>query len=159
MDTSELPYAELVERLDHVSIAVRDLRASARVAELLGGRFRDGGLSFAGDFRWAQWDLPGGKLEMIAPVDPDDERSFLVRFLRDRGEGLHHLTLKVSDLEAAIDLAQAGGFEIVGVDLTNEGWKEAFVHPRSASGVLIQLAEFTDGPPPPTRTLDEVLGP
>ncbi len=159
MDTAEFPFADLVERLDHVSVAVRDIRAAAGVAELLGGRFRDGGSSFGRDFRWAQWDLPGGKLEMIAPVDLDDEGNFLVRFLRERGEGLHHLTVKVSDLERAVELARAGGYEIVGVDVTNEGWKEAFVHPRSAAGVLIQLAEFTDGPPPPPKTLDEVLGP
>jgi len=158
MDPHDLPFRDLVERLDHVSLAVHDIRASARVAELLGGVFRDGGTSFDGEFLWAQWDLPNVRLEMIQPTPTPPGDHFLVRFLADRGEGLHHLTVKVRDLHAAVALARDAGFEVVGVDDSHDGWKEAFVHPKSASGVLIQLAEFADHPAVPGRTLDGVLG-
>ncbi len=151
-DLAALP----VERLDHVSVAVWDLRTAARLPELLGGRLLDGGRS--GDFWWAQWELHGGKLEMIQPVDPDDADHFLVRFLRRRGEGLHHLTFKVTDLTLAVERAEAAGFRVVDVDRSSPTWKEAFIHPKTASGVLIQLAEFEDAPPRYPASLDEVLG-
>jgi hypothetical protein len=92
---------------------------------------------------------------MIAPVDRTDEGHFLVCFLRRHGEG--HITLKVSDIEAAAARADRMGFDVVGLNLEHEWWKEAFVHPHSANGLLIQLAEWTDHPAPKDRTLQDVL--
>ncbi|RPI23238.1 MAG: VOC family protein [Actinobacteria bacterium] len=147
---------DVIERLDHVSIAVWDIAAAAHLPDLLGGRFRDGGLSHRRDFRWAQWDLPFGKLEMIAPIDPGGD-NFLTRFLREHGEGPHHLTFKVGDIEHAVARAEELGFEVVGRNTEHDGWKEAFIHPRSSHGVLIQLAEFDDRWRTTGRTLDDAL--
>lgn len=149
-------FGPLVERLDHVAVAVWDLGDAAPLAELMGGTFRTGGIQRRDAFRWAQWDLPGGKLEILQPLDALDDDSFLVRFLRGRGPGLHHVTLKVTDIAAAVARARELGFEVTGLSTEFEGWKEAFVHPSSAHGVLIQLAEF-DEIPVPRRTLDDVL--
>lgn len=149
---------DLVERFDHVSIAVPDIAAALPLVEIMGGRFRNGGVA-SGGFRWAQWHLPGaGKLEMVAPLDPHDEQHFLVRFLSRRGPGLHHLTFKVTDIQLAIERATAAGFDVVDVDLTGANWKEAFLHPKSASGVLIQLAEWIDEEPPEGITIVDALG-
>lgn len=145
---------DLVERFDHVSVAVHDLRRPGPLPGLLGGRFLNGGAERAAGFVWAQWRLPSGKLEIVAPLGDD---SFLHDFLRRRGEGLHHVTLKVTDIHAAIDAARAIGVEVVQVDTSRATWKEAFVHPRSASGVLVQLAEFPDRPPSADRTFADVL--
>lgn len=147
---------DVIERLDHVSIGVWDIAAAAHLPDFMGGRFRDGGLSHNGQFRWAQWDLPFGKLEMIAPIDRDDD-TFLTRFLRDHGEGPHHLTFKVHDIDTAVARARELGFEIVGYSTEHEGWKEAFIHPRSSHGVLIQLAEFDERWRTTGRTLDDAL--
>jgi methylmalonyl-CoA/ethylmalonyl-CoA epimerase len=147
---------DVIERLDHVSIAVWDIAAASHLPAFLGGRFRDGGLSHARDFRWAQWDLPFGKLEMIAPIDAEAD-TFLTRFLGDHGEGPHHLTFKVTDIDEAVARANELGFEVVGENTANEGWREAFIHPRSSHGVLIQLAEFDDRRRTTGRTLDEAL--
>jgi catechol 2,3-dioxygenase-like lactoylglutathione lyase family enzyme len=149
---------DLVERFDHVSVAVSDIRSALPLVEIMGGRLRSGGVNPAG-FRWAQWYLPGsGKLEIVAPLDPDDKSHFLVRFLATRGPGLHHLTFKVRNIETAIARARDAGYDVVGVNLARETWKEAFLHPTSASGVLVQLAEFTDREPPSGITIDDVLG-
>ena len=132
----------VIERFDHMSVAVLDIDATAPLISLLGGTHSDGGISPGGDFRWDQYDLPGsGRIELIAAIDPDPEH-FITRFLADRGEGLHHLTFKVHDLREAVERATALGFTITGFDDSLEDWKEAFLHPRSAHGVLIQLAEF-----------------
>jgi catechol 2,3-dioxygenase-like lactoylglutathione lyase family enzyme len=132
----------VIESFDHVSMAVRDIEATAPLITLLGGVYFDGGTSTRGDFIWAQYDLPGwGRLELIAPLDPDPDH-FLRRFLAERGEGLHHLTFKVHDINDAVARATDMGFMVTGFDDSLDDWKEAFLHPRSTNGVLIQLAEF-----------------
>ena len=147
----------LVERLDHIAIGVHDVGDVESLLELIGGQFRSGGDYLAGGFRWAQFLLPGSaKLELLQPLDPSDESHFLVRFLAARGEGVHHLTFKVTDIHAAIAKATDLGFDVVGVN-TDGWWKEAFVHPKSAHGVVVQLAQWEDGDPPPERTLAGVL--
>ena len=146
----------LVERFDHVSLAVWNIEETLTLVGLMGGTFRSGG-DVPARFRWAQWDLPGhAKLEIVQPLDPDDPAHFLVRFLRTRGPGLHHLTFKVTNLAEAVNRARALGFEVVGVS-TDRWWKEAFVHPMSAQGVLVQLAEWTEQANPPPVTLEAVL--
>jgi methylmalonyl-CoA/ethylmalonyl-CoA epimerase len=127
--------------------------AQRELGDLVGGVL----FGLTGRFRWAQWSLPSGKPEMIAPRDSSDDTSFLVRFLERRGEGFHHITLSVVEIEAALDRATRLGLDIVGLDLGYEPWKEAFVHPRSASGLLIQLAEWTDREASTGRTLHDDL--
>jgi methylmalonyl-CoA/ethylmalonyl-CoA epimerase len=136
---------DLIERFDHFSIAVRDIDATAPLVALMGGQPYESGLNHGGDFYWSQYLLHGGKLELIAAVDISDETHFINVFTATRGEGLHHLTFKVTDIRSAADRATDLGFDVFGFDDTKSGWKEAFVHPKSAHGVLIQLAEFTDG--------------
>jgi len=129
------------------------------MVELMGARFREGGDEIG--FRWAQWHLPGsGKLEMIQPLDPDDGDNFLVRFLRERGPGLHHLTFRVHNLTDAVIHARDMGFDVTGVSPTGD-WKEAFIHPKSSHGTLIQLAEWDDTQPDTESSprLEDVLGP
>ncbi len=134
----------VIERFDHVSVAVHNIEIAQSLVDLLGGTHIGGGYSNAGDFRWIQFDLPGqGRLEMISPA-VDDEDNFLNRYLRDHGEGLHHLTFKVTDIHSAVARARDLGFTVVGFDDSDDDWKEAFVHPASAHGVLIQLAEFSE---------------
>ena len=136
--------SEIIERFDHFSIAVRDIDASHTLVTLMGGSPAGGGFDDEGNFDWVQFDLPGqGRLEMISPATPDPDH-FLNRFLAQNGEGLHHLTFKVADITAAVAHATELGFTVVGFNDTNPDWKEAFIHPASAHGVLIQFAEFTE---------------
>jgi methylmalonyl-CoA/ethylmalonyl-CoA epimerase len=122
---------------DHVAVAVRRIAdASAMVEALLGGAPGEQGEGRG--FRFQQWTFPGGTVELLEPLG---EASFLHRFLEDRGEGLHHITFKVVDLPAWAARFRAAGYEVVGENYDNPEWREIFIHPRSAHGVLIQLAE------------------
>lgn len=142
----------VVKRLDHVSWAVEDIRSTLPLVELLGGRFYQGADHARNSFRWVQFRLPQGMLEIMSPLGED---SFLHKFLRDRGEGLHHLTFEVADLSDAVRIAEQKGFRVTGLSYS-EHWSEAFLHPRTTNGVLIQLAQWEEdiwvG-----YTLDEVL--
>jgi methylmalonyl-CoA/ethylmalonyl-CoA epimerase len=126
-------------RLDHVAVAVPVL---AEVAELvvgeLGGVPAEGGpgLGFIG----AQWRfLNDAHLEVLEPVG--DPSGFLHRFLEQRGRGVHHVTFVVPDLSDAAERARAAGRNVVGYEDSLPSWKEAFLHPKSAHGLVIQLAE------------------
>lgn len=133
--------AAIIDRFDHVSMVVTNFESASPLIALIGGRLVDGGYEAETDFHWVQYDLPHwGRLEMIT-TDSSDPEHFINRFIRDRGEGLHHLTFKVADLAEAVRTAEGLGFTVVGYNASNTSWKEAFIHPRSANGVLIQLAE------------------
>jgi methylmalonyl-CoA/ethylmalonyl-CoA epimerase len=126
--------------LDHVAVAVRDPEPAARLfRDVLGAAFLMGADSPTQGFRFVQYRFPGGgKVELVTPLADD---SFLSKFLDRRGEGLHHITLKVAGIEGQLDRLRSGGVTPVLVDLSDPDWKEAFIHPRDAHGVLIQLAE------------------
>jgi len=136
--------------LDHVAVAVEHWSdAWPRYAVELGGTWSSGGLNIG--FGPAQLSYAnGGRVEVLQPWQPDDN-PFLRRFLDRHGPGPHHLTFKVPDLAAAITEARGVGLAPVGVDLTNVDWKEAFLHPRQATGIVVQLAQATyawESPPP-----------
>ena len=122
---------------DHVAVAVRRIADAAKlVEEMLGGAPGEGGEGRG--FTFQQWTFPGGTVELLEPRGDD---SFLHRFLDDRGEGLHHVTFRVQDLPRWAARLRAAGYRVVGENYDNPEWREIFVHPKSAHGVLIQLAE------------------
>lgn len=144
--------------LDHVAVAVeRHALAWPRYAGQLGAQWRSSGVGPG--FSPAQVGFEGGmKLEILAPARID-ENDFLRRFLDRNGPGPHHLTFKVSDLRAALGIVDGAGYRPVAVDLSSDPyWLEAFLHPRDALGVVVQLAQASgpswetptpEGYPPP----------
>ena len=144
------PLAETIDRFDHVAFAVHDLVPMAAFFGMLGGTFLRGGNTRRAGFRWIQFVLPGDtKVEAIAPVTQDC-------FLDSRGEGIHHLTFRVSDVAEAARRAQEHGLRVVGLFTELNSWKECFIHPSTAYGTVIQLAQWIDKDKPPL-TLEAVL--
>lgn len=129
-------------RLDHVAIAAWKIADAQDLLEReLGGRSYEGGPS--PEFRFWQWIFAsGGCLEVLEPSGPPD--GFVERFLRRSGPGIHHVTFKVESLAAACARAERLGYEIVGRNAHASGWKEAFLHPKQALGIVVQLAESPD---------------
>jgi methylmalonyl-CoA/ethylmalonyl-CoA epimerase len=129
---------------DHIAIAVPCM---ADVTPFLVGAL-GGAPAFGADsrfYRFGQWAFAGGgRLEILEPIGAD---GFLHRFLAERGPGVHHVTFKVKSLRAACDRAEARGYAIVGYNDANPAWKEAFLHPRQAMGIVVQLAEASVPPP------------
>jgi len=132
-------------QVDHVAVAVRSVAASKPLfVDALGGEFLFAGENRSQGFRWAQFRFPhGGKIELVTPIDGD---GFVQRFLDRRGEGVHHVTFKVPDIERSIAHLRNSGVELMRVSTEHPSWKEAFIHPKDAHGVLIQIAQsaFTD---------------
>jgi methylmalonyl-CoA/ethylmalonyl-CoA epimerase len=130
---------------DHVAIGTRNLTDGWQLfGGLLGGTWVYGGDSPG--YWWGQVRFAAGpKIELLTPTAGPDG-AFLERFLTSRGPGPHHFTFLVADLSQTLDEARALGIEPVGVDLSLDGWKEAFLHPRDAHGIVIQLAQQSFSP-------------
>ncbi|GIV78505.1 methylmalonyl-CoA epimerase [Litorilinea aerophila] len=130
----------MFRRLDHVGIVVHDLEASiqtycqqlgftllSRVSipeQLVEAAFLDGGNS---------------TIELIAPTDTT---SGTARFLANRGEGTHHVCYEVDDIEAALKTLQERGLRLID-ETPRRGVHGlvAFVHPKAAHGVMIELLQ------------------
>jgi methylmalonyl-CoA/ethylmalonyl-CoA epimerase len=144
--------------LDHVAIAVNSIESALPLfRDALGGEYLNGGDQDEG-WRWVQFRYPGGgTVELLEPL----AEGFLTRFLERHGEGLHHVTFKTDDIQAAMAEVESRGYELVDVNLDNPRWREAFLRPSKAHGTLIQLAQSDASDderrrPPPD--LDELLG-
>ena len=138
--------------LDHIAVAVeRHADAWPGYVTDLGGTWYAAG---PGDgFNWAQLAFANGmRIEVLEPADVE-RNDFLRRFLDRHGPGPHHLTFKVGDIARALEAAEAAGFAPVNVNLSDPAWQEAFLHPKDALGVVVQLAQsaYDDAwsPPPP----------
>jgi methylmalonyl-CoA/ethylmalonyl-CoA epimerase len=151
-------------KLDHIAIGMKRL---AGAADVLVGRL--GGLPYSGGpgagFRWAAWTFEGGgSIEVIEPAGAD---GFLHRFLAARGPGPHHVTFKVASLADAAARAEAQGYRVVGRDESDPDWRVAYLHPKEALGLVVQLGQSGGrygrrpqevpagpaAPPPPIRVL------
>lgn len=133
--------------LDHLAVGTHGLSDGWELfGGLLGGTWAYGGNS-AG-FWWGQLEFAAGpKIELLTPTGGPDA-AFLDRFLASRGAGPHHLNFLVTDIEETLGRIKASGVEPVGVNLSHPGWKEAFLHPRDAHGIVIQVAQQASAPPP-----------
>jgi catechol 2,3-dioxygenase-like lactoylglutathione lyase family enzyme len=126
--------------LDHVAHAVPDWGlAWPRYATELGAVWNSGGESpgFApGQLRFAN----RARLEVLMPYEVESN-DFLARFLQHNGPGPHHLTFRVHDIEAALVAVRSAGYEPIGINLTDPEWREAFIHPKQAHGIVVQVAQ------------------
>jgi methylmalonyl-CoA/ethylmalonyl-CoA epimerase len=143
---------------DHAAHAVPSIRSALSLyRDLLGGTVVVGGINPWGGHLAIQLEYShGGRIELLEPVERDS--SSVGRFLeRSPRGGLHHLTFKVDDLAAALDVVTSAGFTPFGTMLEQPNWKETYLHPRQTGGVLIQLAQAQRGFPRLEQPLEELL--
>jgi len=85
-----------------------------------------------------------GKIEIIQS-NPQYPESFMIRFLKAHGAPKpHHVTFKVPSIEDAKTRAESFGFKVVGYNISDPTWKEFFLHPKEAQGIVVQFAESTE---------------
>jgi methylmalonyl-CoA/ethylmalonyl-CoA epimerase len=128
-------------RFDHVAVGGDSLEPMlALYRDTLGGVQLGGGRNTVLGFRTVQIGFPDGRhVELLAPVEGS---TFLDSFLARSGGrgGLHHITFLVPSVEQAIEVLHDRGYETFGERPDDPQWAEAFVHPRDAGGVLLQIA-------------------
>ena len=135
----------MISRIDHVAIAVRDYeKAYHFFVDVLGAIPGAEGEEAPIKFMWRVFSL--GDLSRLELLKMTGEGSFLESFLTDREGGVHHITLETPDMAACIRHLEDHGIPYFGYraggELYGDNYKELFIHPRNAFGVLIQIMEM-----------------
>ncbi len=131
----------MITGLDHIAIAVPDLQqAIARFAEDMGIPLKGTEDVPSAKTTTAFFPISGTQIELIHPLDGEGP---VAKFLEKRGGGLHHICFSTDDIEADMARLQAKGYRFLSEAPKPgaHGTRVAFIHPKSAGGVLIELAE------------------
>src|SRR5579875_4046207 len=133
--------------LDHLALGTTTLTDGWELfGAVLGGTWVYGGDSPG--FWWGQLKFAAGpKIELLTPAGGPGS-DFLDRFLTAHGAGPHHFNFLVTSFDDTLARIRAIGLEPIGVNRSNPGWLEGFLHPRDAHGIVVQVAQQS-GPPPP----------
>jgi methylmalonyl-CoA epimerase len=126
--------------IDHLGIAVKSLAASKAIYEKLGLDVSPEETVEHEQVRLVMVPLGASRLELL---EPTSDESTIAKFIAKRGEGLHHVCLRVPDLPAAVERLKKDGIKLVSdkIKIGAGGHKYVFVHPSSTSGVLLELVE------------------
>jgi methylmalonyl-CoA epimerase len=126
--------------LDHLGIAVSSIEASRALYEALGAVVSSIETIECERVRVAMLACGDSRIELLEAAGED---SAIGRFLARRGEGLHHVALRVQDLDKTVDRLKAMGVGLVSeaVQTGAGGHRYVFVHPASAHGVLLELVD------------------
>jgi methylmalonyl-CoA epimerase len=126
--------------LDHLGIAVKSLDAAKAIYEKLGLPVSEQEEVPAEKVRLVMVPIGDTRLELLEATSGD---SVIAKFIAKRGEGLHHICLRVPDLSAAVRKLQGDGVRLVSEEIKTGagGHRYVFVHPSSAGGVLLELVE------------------
>lgn len=138
-----------VTGLSHVAIATRDAAGLAgMLAGALGATRGAEEILDDGALRVVFLHLGPVTIELLEPLTPDH---VVMKFLDTRGPGIHHVSLDVADLPAALAQARAAGARLVDEAPRPgaHGTQVAFLHPKSFGGVLVELCQSTAPPAAP----------
>jgi methylmalonyl-CoA/ethylmalonyl-CoA epimerase len=125
--------------VDHVGIAVKSLSEQGQLYKLLGLTLDYEEIHPSEGVKIAFYGKGIGRVELLEPIEGSNA---IAKFLESHGEGLHHVAISVEDLDKVLEDCGKEGKEVVGdIRLGAGGRRVAFLHPKSAGGVLLELVE------------------
>jgi methylmalonyl-CoA epimerase len=128
-------------KIDHIGIAVKSIAAALKVYE------QAVGLKLAGydevddqGVRVAMLDIGESRIELLEPTRPE---SPVEKFMNKRGEGIHHIAVRVDNIEEALERLKTAGIRLIDEKPKRgaHNTRIAFIHPASTHGVLMELVE------------------
>lgn len=127
-------------KIDHLGIAVKSLASAKTIYEKLGLTISAEETVEHEKVRLVMVPVGESRFELLEPTSED---STIARFIAKRGEGLHHVCMKVPDLRAAVDRLKKDGVRLVSEEIKTGagGHQYVFVHPSSTGGVLLELVQ------------------
>ncbi|MFZ5909927.1 MAG: methylmalonyl-CoA epimerase [Chloroflexota bacterium] len=131
-----------VKSIDHVAVVVDDMeKALSFWRDALGIELHEMRDVPAEQSRVAFLPLQGSEVELVMPTS---EGSGIAKYLAKRGAGMHHICLQVDDILGMLARLKSRGVRLINEEprMTADGKKYAFIHPESASGVLVELYEL-----------------
>ena len=144
-----------MEEIDHIAHAVWD------VSEALETVTAADGVEHVWTLESEQWQYETAYLlfgsDMFTLVCPTSDESFIAEYLERNGEGLHHMGVNVSDLDAAVEQYTAVGGEVIMEDTVPGVRTEATLHPKTMFGLQLQLIEWHEDVGPTARDHIEAM--
>jgi methylmalonyl-CoA epimerase len=127
-------------QIDHIGIAVKSLSAAKAIYEKLGLNVSPEETVEQEQVRLVMVPVGESRLELL---EATSDNSTIAKFIAKRGEGLHHVCLRVPDLSAAVARLKKDGVRLVSEEIKTGagGHRYVFVHPSSAGGVLLELVD------------------
>ena len=127
-------------KLDHIGIVVRDIAEALTVYEVaLGLPLRETAELADQQVKVAFLPIGESNIELVQPTSGD---TGVARYLATRGEGIHHICIEVEDIEAALAQLEANSVQLIDREPRQGAHgRVAFVHPKGAHGVLVELVE------------------
>ena len=127
-------------QIDHLGIAVKSLSAAKAIYEKIGLQASADETVEQEKVRVAMLLVGGSRIELMEATSDD---STVARFIAKRGEGLHHVCLRVPDLSTVVAKLKISGVRLVSDEIKTGagGHRYIFVHPQSTGGVLLELVE------------------
>ena len=126
--------------IDHLGIAVKSLAAARGIYEKLGLSISEEETVAPEKVRVVMVPVGGTRIELLEATSDD---STIAKFIAKRGEGLHHVCMRVPDLAVAVAKLKQDGVRLVSEEIKTGagGHRYVFVHPQSAGGVLLELVD------------------
>ncbi len=131
----------MIKKLSHVGVAIKNLEESISLYSKL-FQIKNISTEEVKDqrVRVAFFNIDGTSIELTEATSPD---SPIAKFIEKRGEGVHHLSFEVDDITAELARLKAEGFQLIDEQPRRGagGYWIAFLHPKSTSGVLIEISQ------------------
>ena len=130
-----------VTKINHIAIAVNNIEeATAFWQDALGLRIDHIEDVASQNARVAFFPIEGSEVELVEPTSPDTGTA---KFLAEKGPGLHHLCFEVDDIDGMLEQLRDKGIRLINeTPLSLPGRRMAFIHPKSTSGVLVELYQI-----------------
>jgi methylmalonyl-CoA/ethylmalonyl-CoA epimerase len=132
----------MLKKINHIAIAVNNIEEAAQFyQDILGLTLSDIEVVAAQKTKAGFFRIGESNIELVQPAEPD---SPLVKFLETKGPGIHHICFEVDDIETEVKAFLEKGAMMVDQKprAGAHNTKVAFIHPKSSSGVLIELCEL-----------------
>ena len=127
-------------QIDHIGIAVKNIEEAAKLYTDLGLKIEGTEIVESQKVKVAFIGIGQSRIELLESTAPDGN---IAKFIESKGEGIHHIAVKVDNIEKALEELSAKGYQLI--DKTPRigagGHKIAFLHPKSTKGVLLELSQ------------------
>jgi methylmalonyl-CoA epimerase len=131
----------MIKKLSHIGIAVKNLQTSSEVFSKL-FHVDAAGVETVDEqhVKLAFYHVGGSSIELTEATSPD---SPIAKFIEKRGEGVHHLSFEVDDINAELLRLKRDGFTLIDEmpRVGAGGYWIAFIHPKSTNGVLVEISQ------------------
>jgi methylmalonyl-CoA/ethylmalonyl-CoA epimerase len=131
----------MLEKLDHIGIAVKDIEQGIKLFKDIFGI--EPSLVYESEYTKAKiafFPLGEVKIELVQPTNPE---SVMAKFLEKKGEGIHHVSYKVKDVDSSLVELEKKGIQLIDKKSrkVRENERVAFLNPKSTLGVLMELIQ------------------